>query len=412
MPWKECVVIEVRKEFIRLATLEEVNISELCRRFGISRRCGYKWLKRHCQGDAALADRSRRPKASPARIGEGTYRKIVQLRRKHPAWGGRKLHQILKNEAGEWEVPAVSTISRILFRRGMISEQKSAQHRPFIRFEHPQPNDLWQMDFKGHFALHDGSRCHPLTVMDDHSRYCLCLRACLGESAEQVRPTLVKVFENHGLPERILCDNGGPWGTSWPDKPRSHQRYTRLGVWLLRQGVRVCHGRPFHPQTQGKEERLHRTLSEELLQHQVLSNLRHAQRSFDRWREVYNCVRPHEALDLKVPASRYRKSQRAYRPDAKVEYARSDQVRKVDMNGLFHYRGVQWRLGEAFGGEQVALRSTENDGLIAVVYAMHVVAGVDLRQNLGGRGAMCCAEPPVAALPTAQHSTEKVLPMS
>jgi transposase InsO family protein len=409
MPWKECVVIEVRKEFVKLALLDDSNISELCRRFGISRRCGYKWLNRHRQGDATLADRSRRPQASPARIGEGTCRRIAQLRRKHPTWGGRKIHQLLKDES---DVPSVSSISRILSRRGMISEEKSAQHRAFIRFEHAHPNDLWQMDFKGHFPLGDGSRCHPLTVMDDHSRYCLCVRACPGESAAEVRPALVVLFENHGLPERILCDNGSPWGTSWPDRPKSHQRYTRLGVWLLRHGVKVCHGRPFHPQTQGKEERLHRTLSEELLQRQALPNLRQAQRSFDRWREVYNCVRPHEALDLNVPASRYRKSSRPYRPDAKVEYARSDQVRKVDINGLFHYRGAQWRLGEAFAGEYVAMRSTDSDGLLAVVYANHVIAGVDLRQKLAAGAAMCCAEPPVAALPAAQHSTGNVLPMS
>lgn len=409
MPWKECVVDQVRREFVELAMMPDANISALCRRFGISRRCGYKWLGRYRSGDqAALADRSRRPRRSPNRIGVKMRQAVVRLREKHPAWGGRKLRKILENQGHPTGgLPAVSTISRILFRQGLIPSEKSRKHRAFIRFEHAEPNDLWQMDFKGHFSLSKGGRCHPLSVIDDHSRYCLCMRACAGESAEQVRPALARLFERHGLPWRILCDNGSPWGTSWQDPLMGRQRYTRLGVWLLRQGIKVCHGRPCHPQTQGKDERLHRTLVEELLSHKELGDLRQAQRSFDAWREQYNCVRPHEALDMEVPASRYRKSPRVYQPDVKVQYPRSSEVRKVDGNGIFHYRGIQWRLGDAFGGEAVAIRPTERDGLLAVVYAQEVVAGVDLRQKQTGRTALCCAEPPVAALPAAQHSTEK-----
>jgi len=414
MPWKECVVKQVRLEFVKLAMIEDSNMTALCLRFGISRRCGYKWLARYRGGgESALGDGSRRPRCSPARIDAATERKVVRLRIRYPAWGGRKLRKILENQGHDVDrLPAVSTISRILFRGGMISSEKSAQHRALIRFEHDSPNDLWQMDFKGHIGLSNELRCHPLTVIDDHSRYCLCLRAFDGETTEHVKGALVLCFQRHGLPLRILCDNGAPWGTGWQHSTPGRQRYTRLGVWLLRQGVRVSHGRPFHPQTQGKDERLHRTLKEELLMHKELADFPAAQRSFDAWREQYNSVRPHEALDLAVPASRYRKSPRVYQLNAQVQYGCSDQVRKVDSNGLFHFGGIKWRLGEAFGGEVVAIRPSEEDGLLSVIYAGIVVAGVDVKKNQSGRVAICCAEPPVAALPAALHSKEKVLPMS
>jgi transposase InsO family protein len=412
MPWKECVTNEVRGEFVQLAMRADANLAALCRRFGISRRCGYKWLKRfRAEGQTGLLDRSRRPHASPAQVDGRMRQAVVRLRMKHPVWGGRKLRKLLENQGRDpATLPAVSTIGRILFRGGLIDPARSSQHRAFQRFEHDQPNDLWQMDFKGHFALGNGRRCHALTVLDDHSRYCLCLQACTGETEQDVKPALVRLFQQNGLPLRILCDNGPPWGT-WHGQER--QGYTRLGLWLLRQDVGVCHGRPRHPQTQGKDERLHRTLKEELLMRQPLANMADAQKHFDPWREQYNCVRPHEALGLAVPASRYGKSPRAYEPDLKMEYLAGDQVRKVDRNGLFAFRSIEWRLGIAFAGETVAIRSTAVDGMMAVIYARQIVAGVNLKEiSRGRRRVVCCAEPPVAALPPTRHSTQKVLPMS
>jgi transposase InsO family protein len=342
--------------------------------------------------------------------------RCVALRIKHPAWGGRKLRQLLKNQGHDpATLPAVSTIGRILFRNGMIDPARSSQHRAFQRFEHEHPNDLWQMDFKGHFALANGRRCHPLTVLDDHSRYCLCLKACPGETEQDVKPTLVRLFQQYGVPLRILCDNGPPWGTSQmqPMAPeQTRQRYTRLGLWLLLQDVTVHHGKPRHPQTQGKEERLHRTLKEELLVRQRMTNLSNAQSHFDPWREQYNCVRPHEALDLEVPASRYGKSPRKYQGHLKPQYLSCDQVRRVDSNGLFSYRSVHWRLGDAFSGETVAIRPSDIDGMMTVVYAKQAVAGMNMTQIGRSGHVVCCAKPPVAALPPAWHSKQKVLPMS
>jgi transposase InsO family protein len=417
MPWKECVVNHVRQEFVELACLPRANVAALCRRFQISRRCGYKWLRRYqTDGVSGLMDRSRRPHASPGRVSRPMQRAVERLRLRHPVWGGRKLRKLLENQGHDpATLPAVSTIGRILFRGGMIDPARSCQHRAFARFEHEHPNDLWQMDFKGHFALGNGTRCHPLTVLDDHSRYCLCLRACTGESEQDVKPALVRLFQHYGLPRRILCDNGTPWGTSQmqpaatePGRPR----YTRLGLWLLLQDITVCHGRPRHPQTQGKEERLHRTLKEELLMRQTMRNQAEAQNHFDPWREQYNCVRPHEALGLAVPASRYGKSPREYQGHVKPQYLSSDQVRKVDHNGLFSFRSVDWRLGDAFKGQTVALCPTSVDGVMAVMYGKQTVAGVNLKKIGRSRRLVCCAPPPVATLPTAGHSTQKVLPMS
>lgn len=255
MPWRECSKMEARREFVSLAEVEGANVSLLCKRFGISRKTGYKWLRRsQTEAGESLADRSRRPRHTPGRTLEKMEVAVLGVRDEHPAWGGRKIRRRLQ-DCGERGVPAASTIGEILRRQGRLDESEAAQHRPFQRFEHAQPNDLWQMDFKGYFGLGDGTNCHPLTVLDDHSRYALGLRACDNERRETVESELREVFRCYGLPLLMLMDNGPPWGSGdWSN------RYTGLVVWLLRLGVRVTHGRPYHPQTQGKDERFHRTL--------------------------------------------------------------------------------------------------------------------------------------------------------
>jgi len=244
----------------------------------------------------------------------------------------------------------------------------------FVRFEHDAPNRLWQMDFKGHFATASG-RCHPLTVLDDHSRFALALVACGDERDATVRGHLTALFRRYGLPERMLCDNGSPWGTAGSDA-----RYSALGVWLLRLGVAVGHGRPHHPQTQGKEERFHRTLKVEVIQGRTFEDNVACQGRFDPWREVYNHERPHEALGLAVPASRYRPSERPF-PEALPtwEYGATDAVRKVSCDGTIRFKGRPFDLGKAFRGERVAVRPTVDDGLFGIYFGVHKVAQADLR---------------------------------
>jgi transposase InsO family protein len=362
-----------RRDFIALATAPGANVSELCRRFGISRKTGNKWLARFRElGLDGLEDRSRRPLASPRKVAQKVETDVLALRAKHPAWGGRKLRARLQ-ALGKVEVPSASTITAILERNGQLDDHRR-EVRDWQRFELESPNRLWQMDFKGHFAT-DGPRCHPLTLLDDHSRYSLCLEALGDERAVSVRETLSEVFRRYGLPERILADNGAPWGDD-PDSP-----HTILTVWLLRLGVKVSHGRPYHPQTQGKEERFHRTLNTEVIRYGRFRDLHDAQRQFDHWREVYNHERPHEALGLAVPASRYRASTRQFPESLQpVEYDSGELVRRVCENGRIRHGGRFWRVGKAFRGLPVALRPTQQDGVFDVFFCNEQVKTLDLRQ--------------------------------
>jgi transposase InsO family protein len=374
MPWKEASTMSLRLEFVTLAQAGDVNLRQLCRRFGISAKTGYKWLGRYRRGGSAdLADRSRRPRHAPGQTTAAAEQAVLELRRQHPAWGGRKLRARLQ-ALGHAGVPAASTITAILRRHGRLDPPRAGRPRDFVRFEHAAANDLWQMDFKGHFALADGRRCHPLTVLDDHSRFALALRACADERGTTVRQELTTLFRAYGLPLRMLMDNGAPWGDD-PDAP-----YTPLTVWLLRLGIRVSHGRPYHPQTQGKDERSHRTLKAEVLGGAPPADLAAARRRFEAWRDVYNLRRPHEALGLAVPASRYRPSARPF-PEAlpPIEYGPGDVVRRVQAGGWFSYRGRDYRVAAAFRGQPLALRPFGRDGQWQVWFC-HVCLGIlDLR---------------------------------
>lgn len=372
MPWKEADKMSLRAEFVALARRPGVSVAEAARRYSISRRCAYKWLERDASGEG-LADRSRRPRRRPGQTDRLVERAVVEARLEFPVWGGRKLRRVLLNRGVEG-VPAASTITEILRRHGLLDESRSAAHRPMTRFEHERPNDLWQMDFKGHFALDAGGRCHPLTVIDDHSRFSLGVRACGNERGSTVRAELTRIFGTYGLPRRILADNGSPWGGG------SGERYTPLTVWLLCLGVEVGHGRPYHPQTQGKDERFHRTLKEELLAFCRMRDLADAQHRFDAWRGVYNHERPHEALGLGVPAERYGLSPRAMPGRIEeFEYGPDDQTRKVDEGGRLSFRGLRLRVPKAFRGHTVGLRPTSRDGVLELRFRHHQIGEVDLR---------------------------------
>jgi transposase InsO family protein len=375
MPFREWSLMDDREEFCRLASGPGANVRELCRRFGVSPDRAYVWLGRYRQaGREGLCDRSRRPLTSPARSSAQMEAKVLAVRQEQPAWGGRKIRRVLRND-GETAPPAASTITDILRRHGMLDGPRTGQTRAFTRFEHPRPNDLWQMDFKGHFPLERG-RCHPLTVLDDHSRYALALEACADERTATVRERLTRTFRRYGLPDRILCDNGSPWGTSG-----SAERHTPLTVWLLDLDVAVSHGRSYHPQTQGKDERFHGTLVTEVLDRTGFADLDQAQAGFDAWREIYNTRRPHQAIDMDVPADRYAISERPMpQTIAPAQYEPGDQVRKVQSRGWFTFKGRTFKCPKTFVGRPIALRATQTDGVFDVCYRRYRLAQVDLRQ--------------------------------
>ena len=379
MPWQECSELSKRQEFVALAMSGETSMTELCNRFGISRKTGYKWKNRFVEnGDAGLLNRSRRPISSPTKTGAESEAAVITLRKKHPAWGGRKIRKRLE-DTSDVKVPAASTITNILHRHGLIDPEESRKHKAFERFEHPFPNDLWQMDFKGHFEMTRGSRCHPLTVLDDHSRFNIGLRACSNERGKTVKRKLIKIFRCYGMPKRMLMDNGSPWGGG------CNHPYTPLVAWLFRLGICVSHGRPHHPQTQGKDERFHRTFKAEVLRGNEFRNIETCQSRFDPWRDVYNLERPHEALDMSTPATRYRVSDRAY-PETlpKIEYGPDDLVRKVQGKGEIHYDGETYVISKAFRGDPIGLRPTAEDGVWDVYYGSQLIGHLNVKGPSGG----------------------------
>ena len=373
MPLSEQSIMSQKREFVRLASQEGANRSALCARYGISRQTGYKLLKRYAAlGEAGLAEQSRRPRRSPRQTAPAVEAAVLAIRDAHPCWGGRKIAARLR-ALGQEGVPAASTITAILRRHDQLGPGCAAGQEAFGRFEHDAPNRLWQMDFKGHFAAGAG-RCHPLTVLDDHSRFSLCLMACADEQGVTVQGCLTAVFRRYGLPERMTMDNGAPWGDA------AEAGYTPLTVWLLRLGIGVGHSRPYHPQTQGKDERFHRTLKAEVLAGRSFRDLPHCQQAFDAWREVYNFKRPHEALAMRPPASRYRPAERSF-PETlhEIDYAPGEQTRLVQDQGWISFQGRAIKLPRAFKGQRVALRPTLIDGLWDACCGARRIAQVDLR---------------------------------
>lgn len=375
MPFVERDLMSEREEFVMFAEREGCNISALCQRFGISRKTGYKWLERHRQakqGAIWSGDRSRRPLRCPGRTDSEMEAQVLRVRAAHPAWGGRKIRHVLVG-AGLQNVPSASTVTAILTRHEQISPQASRAATPYVRFEHEAPNRLWQMDFKGHFAMSAG-RCHPLTVLDDHSRYNICLAACANEQGDTVRAHLTEAFRRYGLPDQMIMDNGAPWGDA------AGSPWTPLTVWLLMLGIRVSHGRPYHPQTQGKDERFHRSFKAEVLACNSFATLADCQYRFDDWRAIYNRLRPHQALDMAVPASRYVPSPRPFpevcRPP---DYDEGETVLTVRHKGELRYKGKILHLPKAFRGHKVAIRKNNHDNdKIDICFGAHCIKTVDL----------------------------------
>ena len=373
MGWQEVSIMDQRREFVMFASREGVNFSELCRRFGISRTTGYKWLRRAAAGEESFANRSRRPVHSPARTSPEMEERVVAVRAMHPAWGARKIRSWLLREGVS--VPAASTVHAILRRHGLI--HPGAPGAPLGRFEHEAPNRQWQMDFKGRTRLGDGSWVHPLCVLDDHSRFCILLEACARENHDTVQPLLERALRRHGLPVSIYVDNGTPWGSATPGQ------WTRLGVWLLKLGIRVVHGRPYHPQGRGKIERFHRSLKAEALNAPLPAGMNEAAARLCRWRRVYNEQRPHEALGMRTPADVYTPSPRSF-PDKlpEVEYDEGEIVRRVPgTKGYVHFKGKLWRVPDAFRTERLAIRPTVMDGSFDVCFGSVKIAEINLKEG-------------------------------
>lgn len=363
----------IRKEFVAKAIMGEESISELCRQYKISRPTAYKWIERFKNGECLL-NKSHEPHFKPLKTSTEMENIIVATRLQHPTWGARKIHRFLL-EKGIAQLPAVSTMSDIIKRNNLVPVEETEKHIPWKRFEKENPNDLWQMDFKGHFGMLNNNRCHPLTLLDDCSRYSLCIDAKDNERWNGVKSSLERLFEEYGKPKAILCDNGSSWGDA-------QGSYTQFDLWMMQLDILPIHGKPLHPQTQGKEERFHRTMKKDLLERTVIRDLVHAQEEFNTFRYCYNYERPHEALGLDTPAKHYKPSNRIYNGNTKEpDYDSGLQLRKVNYKGYVSIHRHRYYLSETLIGKYLEVKE-ENDYLVSLNYGKFQIAKIDLNEQL------------------------------
>jgi transposase InsO family protein len=359
-------VREQRVRFVVTARRGEKPFSALCEEFGISRPTGYLWLSRYQQdGLVGIAEHSRRPVLSPERTSPELEAQVIALRRRYPDWGARKLRVLLGRQGVEL---TRSTIHRVLLRHGLIHPGDG--HSPASqRFERSRPNELWQMDFKG--PLQRGDTVGPLSVLDDHSRYLVVLQRVTSTSGEPVREHLQGAFCDCGLPEAMLMDHGIPWWSA-----TSPHGFTKLSLWLMKQGIELHWGRIRHPQTQGKVERFHGELQRAVeRRHPTAQD--DLQSWLDAFRWEHNYVRPHEALGMETPASRWRPSERRYDPNPPDwEYPADSRVLKVDSDGKIKLHGDHWVVSRALKGERVRIVTSEER--VLVYYCRTLVREFDL----------------------------------
>ena len=346
MPWESKTVEELRKEFV-LAAERTNNFSSLCREFGITRRTGYKWIERSKETDN-LSDRSHARENINNKTDLETEKLILALRTENPGWGAKTIRQVLINQ-GYQDLPCVKTFNNILKRNDCISNEDSLKHKAFMSFEKDNCNEMWQTDFKGEFLMKDNNYCFPLDILDDHSRFLIKIKP-LTSTANAVISCFKEAFYEYGMPNSVLSDNGAQFAGF-------RQGYTQFEKWLMNHNILPIHGRIKHPQTQGKIERFHRTLKQELLNHNIFTNINDADSALQNWRMKYNNIRPHEALNMKCPAEVYTPSDRTY-SDAvdKYEYGGQHHIIKVNSWGYVRFDKWQVYLSETMIDEYIEFR--------------------------------------------------------
>lgn len=367
MPW-ECRTVEnQRKEFAQAAEYSN-NFSALCREFGITRHTGYKWVERYAAGQP-LTDRSRRPHTSPARTPESVEQLILATRADNPGWGAKTIRNVLV-QAGHRNIPCAKTVNNILNRYGCISKEESLKRKPFTRFEKDLCNQMWQADFKGEFRMQDGKYCFPLDILDDHSRFAIKVAPHLG-TANVVIPVFTEAFREYGLPDSVLSDNGAQFAGF-------KKGYTQFERWLMDLDVLPIHGRIKHPQTQGKIERFHRTMKQELLNHTTIADIEDAAKKLAAWQDKYNTIRPHEALGMKRPGEVYTPSQRKLiEIIPKYEYGGQYHVIKVNSWGYVRFDKWQVYLSETMIDQYIEFRPNPNGETFAACYRNFKIAEFD-----------------------------------
>ena len=372
--WEEKTVEESREEFVKRALAKEKSKSSLCREYGISRPTGDKWIARYIAGES-MSNLCRAPFHTPLKTDMVTENLILDMRKQYPTIGAVKIRRMLLDE-GKTELPCNSTVNAVLKRNGCISKEASEAATPNQRFEKEYPNVMWQADFKGHFAMNDGNRCHPLTIVDDHSRFGLCIDSKLNEGGIGVTESFTRLFYQYGMPQSLLCDNGNPWGTS------QSTGFTRFEVWLMDLGVLTIHGRFRHPKTQGKVESFNQTLKRELIKQTSISDTWDAQRQFDEYRDFYNNKRPHYSLGLDTPSKHYIPSNRKFTNEIEEwDYATDYETRKIKSTGFLTYKGQGYFLSEALGDRTIGLQESSTKGYVNLYYRQFRIGCIHIYQR-------------------------------
>ena len=364
MSWETKTVMEQREQFVAEAAERKETITALCLKYGISRKTGYKWINRAAEG-LQLCDQSRRPHQQPSKTAENIERQIVQMRLTHPAWGGRTIRAALES-AGVEGLPSDKTCCNIIKRNGLIDPAESTKHTAFQRFEKEHCNEMWQTDFKGDFLLGNGIRCYPLTILDDHSRFSIRIEP--KDSASDIKSSFIAAFQEYGLPNSILSDNG-------PQFAGPHKGLSFFERFLMDLDILPIHGKPVHPQTQGKIERFHRSLKQEALR-VTPANMEEARIRLENWRNVYNEIRPHHALGMKTPSSVYQPSTRGYYVPKPYVYEPGAKLIKVNNWGYLRFGSMRLFLSEAMADTYVEIRFAE-DNKFSIIYRNYIIATVD-----------------------------------
>jgi transposase InsO family protein len=378
MPFKETSAMEEKKEFIKEWQEGGMDMSKLCRKYGVSRPTGYKWVERYeSEGEKGLRERAKESHTHPNALAPEIETLIVEARIRYPTWGPKKLVEWVKQTHRLERVCAVSTAGAILQREGLSSPRKvhrrAAPHGEALA-EYTEVNSIWCIDFKGHFKLGNGQRCDPLTLSDGYSRYLLRCLGMRSTGLEATKAVLEAAFRQYGQPERLRSDNGSPFGSV------AIGGLSSLGIWLMKLGIEPERIRAGCPYQNGRHERMHLTLNEAI--RPPAENHRRQQRSFNEFQTYYNQERPHEALQQRTPASCYRASPRAYTGKiVEPEYEHGLETRKVQSNGSFHWKGEQYFLSETLRRETIGLEEI-NDGQWALRYGKAVLGMVDEREKV------------------------------
>ena len=359
MPWNEVLPMDEKTRFVTDVRSELHTISELCRRHGISRKTGYKWIQRYAEnGASGLAERTSRPQSASEETAPEIVEALLRTRERHPTWGAKKLIAYLERRHRDWTLPAKSTAHDILKRNGLVPTPRTRRRQP-----HPgrpltgftEPNRIWTADFKGQFRTRDGVYCYPLTIQDGYSRFLLACQALPGTRLEATKQVFKRVFMAYGLPERIRTDNGVPFASM------ALARLSQLSAWWIRLGITPELIEPGKPQQNGRHERMHRTLKAQTTRPPA-TDLRAQQKRFDAFLAEFNHERPHEALRMNVPAELYRPSDRPYPKNLKsFVYPGHYEVRKVSSNG-----GVRWNarwlwVSQILGGLHIGFEEVDHE---------------------------------------------------